>query len=122
MPSYPPSNFNRVRGIAFAPTIDLDLILELDKAVSVLARDYGCILTKCCPVEYWSFLLSSVHFDGHPLKSCVNIIHVDIVEIWNVNDKTGVGFFPYLSRFLLMGTSISRAMNSRPGCLISSEI
>ena len=122
MPSYPPSNFNRVRGIIFALTIDRDPFLELDKAVSVLPRNYGCVLTKGCPVEYWCYLLSSVNFDGHLLKSCVDIIHVDQVEIWNVNDKTGVGFLPYLLRLLLMGTSISRAMSSKLRFLNSSVI
>ena len=96
--------------------------LELDKAVSVLARNYGYILTKRCPVEYWSCLLSSVNFDGHPLKSCVNIIHEDAVEIWNIKDRTRVGFLPYLLRFFLTGTSFSRAMDSKLRCLNSSEI
>jgi hypothetical protein len=104
------------------PTIDRDLFLGLDKAVSLLARNYRCILTKRCPVEYWRQLWSSVNFDDHSLKSCVNIIHVDIVEIWNLNDKTGVGFLLYLLCFLLMGNSISRAMGLKPGCLISSSI
>ncbi|KAN0133594.1 hypothetical protein V8E53_008582 [Lactarius tabidus] len=39
--------------------------------------------------KYWRRLWSSVNFDDHPLKSCVNIIHVDLVEIWNLNDSTG---------------------------------
>jgi len=38
--------------------------------------------------RYWRRLSSSVNFAEHPLKSCVNIIHVDLVEIWNLNDKT----------------------------------
>ena len=122
MPSYSPSNFNRVRGIIFAPTIDCDLFSELDKAVSVLARNHRCILTKRCPVEYWHYLLSSVHLDGHPLKSCVNTIHVDAVEIWNLNDRTEVGFLPCLLRLLLMGTSIFRAMDSKLRYLNSSVI
>ena len=121
VPHYPSSNFNRVRGIIFAPTIDRDPLLELDEAVSVLRRKYGCILTKRCSAEYWRRLLSSVDFDEHPLKSCVDIIHIDLVEIWNVNDRTGVGFLPDLLRLLLKGTSISRAMGSKPKCLTSSE-
>ncbi|KAN0135844.1 hypothetical protein V8E53_006296 [Lactarius tabidus] len=39
--------------------------------------------------RYWRRLWASVDFADHPLKSCVNIIHVDLVEIWNLNDKTG---------------------------------
>ena len=41
---------------------------------------------------YWNNLWSSRDLVDQPLKNCVNIIHDDIVEIWNLNDKTGVGF------------------------------
>ncbi|KAI9430299.1 hypothetical protein BJY52DRAFT_1351097 [Lactarius psammicola] len=37
---------------------------------------------------YWHHLWSSVDFADHTLKSCMDIIHVDLVEIWNPNDKT----------------------------------
>ena len=90
--------------------------------MSVLARNHDCILTKRYPVEYWRCLLSSVNFDGHTLKSCVNIIHLDAVEIWNLNDRTEVGFLPCLLRLLLMRTNISRAMDSKLRYLNSSEI
>ncbi|KAH9014628.1 hypothetical protein EDB85DRAFT_860137 [Lactarius pseudohatsudake] len=39
--------------------------------------------------RYWRSLLSSLDFADQPLKNCVNIIHLDIVEIWNMNDKRG---------------------------------
>ena len=39
---------------------------------------------------YWQDLRSSPDFAHQTLKSCVNIIHDDIVEIWNLNDKTMV--------------------------------
>jgi hypothetical protein len=41
---------------------------------------------------YWRSLWSSLDFADQSLKNCVNIIHDDIVEIWNLNDKTGVWF------------------------------
>ncbi|KAH8985726.1 hypothetical protein EDB86DRAFT_3246299 [Lactarius hatsudake] len=37
---------------------------------------------------YWRRLWSSVDFADHSLKSCVNTIHADLVETWNLNDKT----------------------------------
>ncbi|KAI0269639.1 hypothetical protein BGY98DRAFT_1180030 [Russula aff. rugulosa BPL654] len=37
--------------------------------------------------RYWRSLWSSLDFADQPLKSCVNIIHVDIVEIWNLFDR-----------------------------------
>ena len=49
---------------------------------------------------YWHNLWSSRDLVDQPLKNCVNIIHDDIVEIWNLNDKTGVGF-PQLSVVLV---------------------
>jgi hypothetical protein len=44
--------------------------------------------------KYWRRLCSSVNFAEHPLKSCVNTIHVDLVEIWNLNDSTEMGSKP----------------------------
>ncbi|KAI0278995.1 hypothetical protein BGY98DRAFT_1096380 [Russula aff. rugulosa BPL654] len=37
--------------------------------------------------QYWRGLRSSPNFLGQYLKSCVNIIHIDIVEIWNLYDR-----------------------------------
>ena len=44
---------------------------------------------------YWRSLWSSPDFADQSLKSCFNIIHEDIVEIWNLNDQTGARF-PHL--------------------------
>ena len=49
---------------------------------------------------YWNNLWSSRDLLDQSLKNCVNIIHDDIVEIWNLNDKTGVGC-PQLSVVLV---------------------
>ncbi|KAI9456396.1 hypothetical protein BJY52DRAFT_1381678 [Lactarius psammicola] len=38
--------------------------------------------------RYWSSLWFSPDFADQTLKNCVNIIHVDIIEIWNMNDKS----------------------------------
>ncbi|KAN0127123.1 hypothetical protein V8E53_015061 [Lactarius tabidus] len=38
--------------------------------------------------RYWRSLWSSLDFADQSLKNCVNVIHGDIVEIWNLNDKT----------------------------------
>jgi len=37
--------------------------------------------------KYWRDLRSSQDFADQDLKACVNIIHMDIVEIWNFKDK-----------------------------------
>ncbi|KAH9018536.1 hypothetical protein EDB85DRAFT_1897124 [Lactarius pseudohatsudake] len=42
--------------------------------------------------RYWRNLSSSLDFADQTLKNCVNIIHLDIVEIWNMNDQNRVGF------------------------------
>ncbi|KAF8267151.1 hypothetical protein EI94DRAFT_1802156 [Lactarius quietus] len=36
---------------------------------------------------YWRSLWSSLDFADQTLKNCVKIIHDDIVEIWNMNDR-----------------------------------
>jgi hypothetical protein len=50
------------------------------------------ILTNYFLLGYWHNLWSSLVFTDQPLKSCVNIIHVDIVEIWNLYDRNRVSF------------------------------
>ena len=44
---------------------------------------------------YWRSLWSNLDFADNPLKNCVNIIHDEIVEIWNLHDKTMVLFLSY---------------------------
>jgi len=38
--------------------------------------------------RYWCNLLSNIDFAGQTLKDCVDIIHADIVGVWNLNDRT----------------------------------
>ncbi|KAH9980734.1 hypothetical protein BJV74DRAFT_85096 [Russula compacta] len=38
--------------------------------------------------QYWRSLRSSMDFADQTLKNCVEVIHTDIVEIWNLNDRT----------------------------------
>ena len=47
-------------------------------------------LTNYYPSGYWRNLWSSRDFAYQPLKSCVNVIRADIVETWNLCDKTKV--------------------------------
>ncbi|KAJ7289333.1 hypothetical protein C8J57DRAFT_1706206 [Mycena rebaudengoi] len=35
--------------------------------------------------KYWSGLFSQV-FSGHTLQQCIDVIHEDIVEVWNIED------------------------------------
>ncbi|KAF8492151.1 hypothetical protein F5888DRAFT_1731217, partial [Russula emetica] len=37
--------------------------------------------------RYWRNLWSSLDFTDQTLENCVNVIHIDIVEIWNLHDK-----------------------------------
>jgi hypothetical protein len=37
--------------------------------------------------EYWRGLCSSLNFPGRSLVKCLEIIHKDIVRIWNFNDE-----------------------------------
>ena len=46
------------------------------------------------PLGYWRGLWSSLDFADQPLKDCVNVIHTDIVEIWNLKDRNKVSSLP----------------------------
>jgi hypothetical protein len=41
-------------------------------------------------IGYWRTLGSSDDFAGQTLAHCVEIIHTDIVGVWNLPDKDGV--------------------------------
>ena len=60
-----------------------------DWATSWVYRPYGQARAYF-PLGYWRNLWSNFDFADQPLKSCVNIIHVDIVEIWNLFDRLRV--------------------------------
>ena len=47
-------------------------------------------LNKFDPIEYWDGLASSDDFAGRTLASCVEVIHADIVGVWNLPDKDRV--------------------------------
>ena len=66
------------------------LIFRIGRSREYIDLTYKSILTNDVPLGYWRNLWSSLDFADQPLKSCVNIIHVDIVEIWNLCDKTKV--------------------------------
>ena len=70
---------------------------------------------------YWRSLWSSLDFADQTLKNCVNVIHDDIIEIWNLIDKTGVGFLSNRLSWLLTGISIYQVMNSKRKCLTLSK-
>ena len=61
-------------------------------------RPHGqAILKTFSPLGYWRNLGSSTDFARQTLKDCVNVIHVDIIEIWNLYDRPRVSS-PHLPR------------------------
>ena len=66
------------------------LILRIGRSREYIDLMDEPIPTNYSPLGYWRNLWSSLDFADQPLKSCVNIIHFDIVEIWNLCDKTKV--------------------------------
>ena len=71
-------------------TLFICLVPGLDESVSISTSRTSQIWTKRFPLGYWRNLWSSLDFADQPLKSCVSVIHNDIVEIWNLYDKTKV--------------------------------
>jgi len=57
------------------------------------------ILTKYFSLGYWRSFRSGHYFDGQALKDCLDIVHIDIVEIWNLNDRDQVSV-PHFSSAL----------------------
>jgi hypothetical protein len=44
-------------------------------------------------IEYWRGLWSSDDFRGQTLANCIEVIHADIVGVWNLPDKDRVCLF-----------------------------
>jgi hypothetical protein len=42
---------------------------------------------------YWSGLLSSEDFAQKKLQQCLDVIHHDIIAVWNIRDPNAVHFF-----------------------------
>ena len=84
------SSFYRVRCFSPAFILSTNLIFRIGRTREHIDFMHKPILTNYYPSGYWRNLWSSLDFADQPLKSCVNIIHVDIVEIWNLCDKTKV--------------------------------
>jgi hypothetical protein len=39
-----------------------------------------------CLLEYWSGLVSGVNFPGRTILECLEVIHKDIIGVWDLND------------------------------------
>lgn len=43
--------------------------------------------------DYWRGLLSKTDFTGRKLQQCLDVIHRDVVSVWNIRNSS-VGPFP----------------------------
>jgi hypothetical protein len=73
-----------------SPISFICLVLRVGRSREFIDLTDEPILRNYSPLGYWCSLSSSPDFADQPLQSCVNIIHIDIVEIWNLFDKNRV--------------------------------
>ena len=66
------------------------LILRIGRGRECIDLTNEPVVTNHLSLGYWRNLWSSLDFADQPLKSCVNIIHIDFVEVWNQDDRNGV--------------------------------
>ncbi|KAI0276081.1 hypothetical protein BGY98DRAFT_1188012 [Russula aff. rugulosa BPL654] len=67
--------------------ITIQASIEIGRSREYIDPTEERTLVNCIPLEYWRNLWSSHDFAEQPLKSCVNIIHIDIIKIWNLYDR-----------------------------------
>ena len=46
--------------------------------------------------EYWRAIASEIHFLNFSLRQCLDVIHKDLVAIWNIRDVEEVCTREYL--------------------------
>ena len=71
----------------------------LDVAVRTMYRPNVTRYIPTCsilPIGYWRGLSSSQDFTDRPLEDCAGVIHVDIVDVWNLQDRDGVCLSPHV--------------------------
>jgi len=101
------SSFHRVRCLSpHSHLIYLFCFSGLGVAVSI-STVRAMNLINSIPLEYWCNLWSTLDFAEQPLKSCVNVIHIDIIEIWNLYDRSRVSFPQLPCRFNCSTASVS---------------
>jgi hypothetical protein len=66
------------------------LVLRIGRSREHVDLTAEPVLTNRFPLGYWRNLCSSLDFTGQSLESCVDIIHVDIIALWNLYDKKRV--------------------------------
>jgi hypothetical protein len=69
--------------------IRLELPLSTFVCVPTLIS-FICLVPRAGRNGGWRNLCSSIYFMDKPLKSCVDVIHTGIVDIWNLNDTNRV--------------------------------
>lgn len=87
-------SFHCVRTIIFILNIILSHSPELGEVVSNTRRPNNStyvLKSAFARIGYWRNLGSSRDFTNHTLKSCVNVIHEDIISVWNFDDRDSVG-------------------------------
>ncbi|KAF8492153.1 hypothetical protein F5888DRAFT_1806885 [Russula emetica] len=67
--------------------ITIQASIEIGRSREYIDLTDEQILIDFIPSEYWRSLRSSPDFAEQPLKSCVNVIHIDIIKIWNLYDR-----------------------------------
>ena len=67
-------------------------------------------------IGYWKGLSASASFSQRTMKTCLQVLHMDIIGVWNINDKHGVldqGLLIQHPLTLLIHISYLRARSSR---------
>ena len=82
-------------------------------------ESYGVLLSESwtnLPLSssgYWMGLAASVNFPGKTIEACLQVLHTDILEVWNIQDDCGVN--TSMSSPLLTLTEIVLLVSGKQG-------
>jgi len=63
-------------------------------------------------LKYWSGLLSSTDFTGKKLRQCLDVIHRDIVSVWNIRDSSYLASDVFKARMTVLIDDLLSNLNT----------
>ncbi|KAN0124243.1 hypothetical protein V8E52_001892 [Russula decolorans] len=108
----PPHTEPHSLNFATAQRANTDLKVDASIEWYVFTLFVGLVLVYHIYSEYWSGLLSSTDFTGKKLRQCLDVIHRDIVSVWNIRDSSYLASDVFKARMTVLIDDLLSNLNT----------